>query len=488
MDIARELENWPMVESYARALINESSQNQAAAWMVVYSLQIQGRHQPAWDYLVRNDLIPYNEDTARLAITVCRAVAATTQDAERVLKIGEMYTDSEKIAGAALMTLMTVGDRVTLDEEQRTRLGELMDDFVARYPQSDIFRVFSAETPEEILDTLKALRHPVPEGVVSLFEKVRHGLLPYGALLWVRDFPYAAVLMSKAAGWLTAIPVDEERRERERQAAQKAIGREVAVDTSVVVLGVDSELDLPGLGDQFKSVLVADELSNDARIAILWAKEPVEGFAGYDTLLDRPTFTEIDQAQRHAMIEKAKTVSETLNGWQKARSGHLPPPEHLDAAERLKPWDASVRVAASREGCALWCDDLALRSLAEQQGGPAFGTWALLEVLSSSPESIWPRPTTEIKMRLLKAQIADVPISLDELTQAADDTDDVRIAVNSCLARPRIWVENPQDALGWVCTASERYMGDRTSNRSWGWSMRHVMGGDPPRPHRPGAQ
>ena len=447
--IAQGLEDWPKAETYARGMVRESPQNERAAWVVVYALHRQGKNQSAWDYLVRYDLMPFNKDTARLAILMCRLVAATTQDAERLLKIAGMYADSEEIVGTALMTLMSLGDHVRLDEEQRTRLSELMDDFVARYPQSETLQTFSAETPEEILETLAALQRPIPKEVVSLIEKVRHGFLPYGALLWVRDLPYAAVLLSIAAGWLTAIPSDATRRERERQAARRAIGGRVAVDTSVVVVGVAAGFDLRGLGDEFEAVLVADELTSDARIAVSWAEEPVVGVVGYDSLFERPTFSEIDEAQRQAMVEKAESVSEILSRWQQVRSGHLPPPTHPDVTERLKPWDASLRVASSRGGCALWCDDVALRALAEQEGIPTFGTWALLEALSSKPENAWSAPTTDIKMRLLGAQIADVPISLHELQQAAEDTEDSHIAVNWFLARPRIWIENPQHALGW---------------------------------------
>ena len=446
---AQGLEDWPKAETYARGMVRESPQNERAAWVVVYALHRQGKNQSAWDYLVRYDLMPFNKDTARLAILMCRLVAATTQDAERLLKIAGMYADSEEIVGAALMTLMSLGDRVRLDEEQRTRLSERMDDFVARYPQSDILQTFSAETPEEILETMAALQRPIPKEVGSLIEKVRHGILPYGALLWIRDLPYAAVLLSIAAGWLTAIPSDANRRERERQAARRAIGGRVAVDTSVVVVGVAAGFDLRGLGAEFETVLVADELTNDARIAVSWAEEPVVGVVGYDSLFERPTIHEIDEAQRQAMIEKAESVSEILSRWQQVKSGHLPPPTHPDAKERLQPWDASLRVASSRDGCALWCDDLALRSLAEQEGIPTFGTWALLEALSSKPENAWPAPTTDIKIRLLGAQIADVPISLPELQQAKEDTEDSHIAVNCFLARPRIWIENPQHALGW---------------------------------------
>ncbi len=453
--IAQGLEDWPNAEVYARGMVQESPQNEQAAWVVVYALHRQGKNQPAWDYLVRHDLMPFNKDTARIAILLCRLVAATTQDAERLLSIAGMYADSERIVGTALMTLMSLGDRVSLDEGQRTRLGEMVDDFVARYPHSDILQTFSAATPEEIMEKLATLQPPIPEEVVDLIENVRHGLLPYGALLWVRDLPYAAMLLSVAAGWLTAIPSDVTRSERERSAALRALGGRVAVDTSVVVVGVATEFDLRGLGEEFEAVLVADELTSDARTAVSWAKEPVVGVVGYDSLFERPTIREIDETQRQAMVEKAESVSEILSSWQQVRSGHLPPPTHPEVTERLRPWDASVRVAASLDDCALWCDDVALRALAEEEGIPTFGTWALREALASVPENAWPAPNTEIKMRLLKAQIADVPISLNELKQAAEDAEESHIAVNCFLARPRIWIESPQHAVTW-CLDSVR--------------------------------
>ena len=457
--IAQATEDWPMAETYARHLAQESRQGERAAWVVVYALHRQGKNQPAWDYLVRKDLMPFNEDTARLAMVVCRAVATTTQDAERLFQIAEMYADSEEIVGTVLMTLMSSGDRVTLDEGQLTRLSELMDNFVARYPRSDMLQTFSAESPEEVLQTLAALQQPIPEEVVHLITRVRHGLLPYGALLWIRDLPYAAVLLSMAAGWLTAIPSDTTRREHERQAARKAIGGRIAVDTSVAVVGVAAGCELLGLSDEFEAVLVADELTSDARIAVFWAKEPVAGVVGYDSLLGRPTISEIDEAQRQAMVEKAESVLGVLANWQQVRSGHLPPPTHPDVNEGLKPWDASLRVAASLDGCALWCDDVALRALAEKEGIPAFGTWALLEAVSSIPENPWSAPTTDMKMRLLRAQIADVPISLDELRHAVEDTEDSHIAVNCFLARPRIWIENPQPAVAWYLNRVQELKG-----------------------------
>ena len=85
-----------MPKTYARGMVQESPQNERAAWVVVYALHRQGKNQPAWDYLVRYDLMPFNEDTARVAILVCRLVAATTQDAARILKIAGIYADSEK--------------------------------------------------------------------------------------------------------------------------------------------------------------------------------------------------------------------------------------------------------------------------------------------------------------------------------------------------------------------------------------------------------
>ena len=243
--------------------------------------------------------------------------------------------------------------------------------------------------------------------------------------------------MSAAAGAITSIPGDADRREHERRAAERALGDRVAVDTSVVALGIRADLDVGRMSTAFKSVLVADELTVDARMAVASARRLADAVLGYDPGLGDHTFTEFDDQQRDTARERAERALGVLSGWQSVKSSHLRSPEPVEEGD-FRPWDASVRVARAH-GLALWCDDLALRGLAESQGITAFGTWALYETLASTARGSWLPAVTELKMRLLRAGIADVPISLSELEMAADFRDGPDAAIQHFLRRPLAW-------------------------------------------------
>ncbi len=439
VEIAQQLQDWRTMESYAQSLVREFPDDDRAPWMVVYALHRQGKNRHAWGYLAGRDLTPFSEETAQLAVAVCGAVDAPEQDTGRLLDIAGMYPESEQVVGSAIVTLLAQGDRRSLSDEQLSRLHELTEDFIARYPQSELLRAHSAEGPEELLEMMVASLRSRPEQHYELLNQVRYGRLPYGVLLFLRpDLPYTDVLLSVAADRLTAIPADAEQRARERNAAKRALRGEVAVDTSVVALGIVSGLDINQFGTVFKSVRVADELLIDARWAVSVANAPVTAVLNYDPVLDRPTMTEINEDQRRTRIQMSESALEILSGWQSVTSGPLRlRPDHDD--DDLRPWDASLRVATSVNNCALWCDDLALRAMAEAEGIPTFGTWALYEALAETSEPTWLPPATEVKMRLLRARIADVPISLPELTQAMDDSNGLDTAVASFLSRPQIW-------------------------------------------------
>ncbi|MDE0122008.1 MAG: hypothetical protein OXS33_09795 [bacterium] len=448
--VAQQLQDWQRMQSFARALVEEFPDDERGAWMLVYALHRQGRNQQAWDYITGRDLIPSDQETAKLAITVWRGVDPPNEAASRLLDIADSHTDSEEVIATALIALMTAGDKVKPTDQERVRISELREDFFARYPQSHILQVHSVEDPEEIAEMMASWLTPRYEQINSLIEKVQYGQLPYGVLLRVRELPYAQVLASLAAGCLTAIPFDKDRRDRERGAAKRALGGKVAVDTSVALVGSVLGLDTHRLSRVFKAVLAADELIADARIAVASAREPVAGFAFHDPALDQIVISEISEEQHRALIQKTESVLQILSGWQRVSSGPLPPPRELGGAEEsLRPWDASIRVALSTEGGALWCDDVALRGAAESVGIPSFGTWALYEELSTTHQHEWLPDPTALKMRLLRAGVADVPISLGELGRAADSREEPDIAVELFLRRPYVWSDRPINTLRW---------------------------------------
>ena len=448
VETTTQLRDWPKMESYARALTKEFPQDKRAGWMVVYALHSQVKNPHAWAYMVGNDLVPIDEDTARIAIAVSGLVETSTEDFDRLLDMADEFAESEEIAGVALMTLLTTGDRINLADEQGSRLVEALSDFFARYPESNVLRSLDVEEPEEIWDVMADLQAESGH-VDSLSDHVRYGRIPYGVLLWVRDVPYASALLSLIAGSLTAISADENQRNRERQVACQALGGKVVADTSVGVVGLAAGLDLGRLIEGFDSVLVADELIQDARRAVLFAQAPVSAVGDFDPLDGRPILIETDQVQRQEEVERAESLLALLESWQPITSGRLPSPAAVDGEEdSFRPWDASIRVAMSRD-CALWCDDLGLRTMAALVGVPVFGTWALYEYIATTAEVTWLPTPTEFKMRLLMARIAEVPIALTDLAQASEDNHRPEVAINFYLSRPLAWRENLPDTFKW---------------------------------------
>ena len=87
--------------------------------------------------------------------------------------------------------------------------------------------------------------------------------------------------------------------------------------------------------------------------------------------------------------------------------------------------------------------------MAAAAGVPAFGTYALYEALSASDEAGDLPGQTEMKMRLLRARIADVPIGIGVLAEAADDSEGPDPAIALFLGRPASWSDNPEDVLNW---------------------------------------
>ncbi|MDE0231187.1 MAG: DUF4062 domain-containing protein [bacterium] len=478
--IAQQLKDWRSVESYAKALASDFPDDVLATWVVVDALHRQGKSQEAWEYVTFNGLVPHDVQTAHLAVTVCGAAGAPNAAANRLLEIADRYTDSEEVVATALMSLLTSGNNVVLTEDQQTRVSELRDVFLAYYPQSVLLQMHSVAGPEDILEIMAASLRPRFEQLRSLIEQVSYGRLPYGVLQWIRELPYAQLLVSVAAGWLTAVPQDEERRAEEREAARKAMGGRVTVDTSVAALGVGSGLALNRLGRVFQSVSVADELISDARRAVSSVREPVVAVANFDPGLDRLVITEIDEEQRRSLIGQAEAALEILASWQRVPSGHLSPPASLGSEDRFAPWDASIRVAAA-EGCALWCDDLALRTIAESEGISTFGTWAIYEVLFLTRQGSWLPSPAEMKMRLLRARIADVPLSLNQMAGIADNTTGPDPATELFLRRPHVWIHRPAELRRWylerVRAKREGSQGDRIpvllyqASLGWGTSV-----------------
>ena len=469
VDIASRLRDWVRMESSARALFARFPEVPIAPWAIVQALVGQVRPQEAWDFLVEHDLSPIDEQTAGLTIQVCFLADANQGAAERLLDIATRFSELPEIAGASLAALMVIGGQITLTDAQSSLLIKMVDSYVERFPESQVLRAFKMESLDDLREATASLTRSQAAQLAEIVNQVRNGHLPYGFLATMRASPYAELLLSLAAGYLTAITTDDAKRESERRAARAAIGGDVAVDTSVAVFGIRSGLLVDGLTSQFRQVLVADELVYDSRAAVVSASQTTVGYVGHFPAAGDVIVTEITDEQRQQMQDDAARLAELMQGWQSVRSARIESPFQLEEEspefdeDRLRPWDASLRVAAARQ-VALWCDDVALRSLAEDAGIPTFGSYALYEVLAAEDGMEGLPPANEIKEQLLPSGIADVPLTWDELSEFAGADPGSDLAAIRFLDRPSSWA-HPQLVLEWYTSRVERLVSDPDHNR-----------------------
>ena len=447
LETAEAVEDWSAMEQYGRDLCGRFPDLPMGSWAVVYALHRQARHREAWGCLVEHDLSPDNESAALVAISVYVAMDAPAQDADRLLRIARTFSESEEVVGNAIGALMVgKGGRVPLNDHQLSEFRDLIVGFEERFPESTVLRRRTFDGGEQWLETVRSQTEQRSFDVEPILRDVRHGRLPYGMLQTIAPVPYAESLQLQAASYLTAVSADVETRKRERAAASDSLGTVVAVDTSVAALGMHARLDVVRMGAVFHRVLIADELLTDAREAVTSAGTPAAAYAGYEPLVDDVVVSRVEPEELEQAVEAAQQVAATLNSWQRVVSSRL---QFADRVQNpgMRPWDSSLRVASSKD-CPLWCDDVALRKLAESEGIPTFGTYALYEVLALEQGKDWLPSPTDMKMRLLRARIADVPISLLELQEAVDDSDGVDAAVNLFLGRQFSW-RDPSETLLW---------------------------------------
>ncbi len=460
VDLAGSRQNWPAMEEWAQAAVHEDPDHERARWSVVFALHLQAQHQQAWDYVNRYGLHPFDEATAVLFAEASRlAPEVSDDDISRVAEIAEEFGTSEVAGAAALIAAqMRLADpgRDALPTLCR-RIEVLLDEFNARYPESEHLRRYEG-TPDELLAAIAAdleAQLPYRELQLAAAEAIRVGHMPYGVLSNMTRRPYAEALLSVLAGAITAIPVDAELRDRERAAAENALGGSVAADTSAPVVCLLMGLDPQQFAREFKRVFVADEQTDDARQAVASLRQSASDFIGIDPATGRFFMSEATEEQHAEHRALAERLLASLDSWQRTES-HRPLPS-TSSPERggmpLSPWDSAMQVAIER-GCPLWADDYALRDLARAEGISTFGTWALIEALEArAAQQAEPGSNhMDIKHKMLAAGIADTPLSTAELDQAIADADDQNgsdadLLVAAWLSRPAVWMADFPETL-----------------------------------------
>lgn len=445
--IAQQREDWRTMEARALTWVDEFPEDSEAPWAVVTAMHRQVLNRQAWAYIAAHGLVPVDEHTAALSIVVANTADMVRHDVEGVLDLGEQFHDSEQVTGIALMAILMQGEDLALSEEQQRRFVQLRDDFVRRYPNSDLLQEQSSDSEEEFVTAMRQVARNRATYQIEARQHVQYGRVPYGLLKGAYDAPYADIMLSRAATDITSISVDWEERRQECIAANEALEGLIVADTSIAVIGILVELDVSRLSRAFERVLIPDELIYDARLALEFSRRSVRGTLVHDLGTGQDILHEYSDEERLAIRERSGALVDRIEQWQIVTTSRIRPSGY-EGNDEFRPWDSSVRLALDRQ-VPMWCDDLALRRFAHGQGVSVFGTWALYEVLAMKSGWSWLPHMRQLQIQLLRARIADVPVSVAELVKTARDDDGSEEALAILLQRPFLWQQDGTNTLGW---------------------------------------
>ena len=351
MVAAQGLKNWPKLETYGRSFARHFPDHSDGPWQVAQALHLQGSNREAWGYMIEHGLTPGNDQEALLEIAMYNSLKSPVDGVERMLRTASHFFDSEKVAGEALLALRVCKEgQQPLTDDQKTQVSEIQTQFLQAYPNSSVLWQVEYSSMEDLrraLDDMAKERGDSNDDLQLLTNQVWQGQMPYGILGFYHESPYAEMLLTLPGGHLTAISIDADERQREREAARAALrSGVVAVDTSVAALAIHAELDISTLSEGIGRVLIADELLFDAKHALDKTVNLPRMSGRYSLVLDEVVYSEVEEDEHARKVDNASRLVEILSQWQRTPSIQIRPEGHPQD-ECLKPWARTVHCGAT---------------------------------------------------------------------------------------------------------------------------------------------
>lgn len=219
-----------------------------------------------------------------------------------------------------------------------------------------------------------------PPNFDALAAQVHAGKAPLGALAASLGRSHTRMLAERACGPLHAVKAEPDALGPERAAAAAAIDHDIVIDVSTLAVATELIDRWPTLRSAFANPTLPRTALADIGVASSdLIRVPGNSYAvRYDPTQHALTRMEMSlaehQLQRQRIIEIQQAARDLTLADPTTSTMHTP-----DGGPQPS-WLASVDIARST-GLPLWCDDLAVRAIAVEQGIATFGTYALLAEL-----------------------------------------------------------------------------------------------------------
>ncbi|MGP9785261.1 tetratricopeptide repeat protein [Glutamicibacter sp. 287] len=365
----------------ARRMVANNPQNENTRWILVHLHARMGNYQAAWDVLNHDGapIGPRSNHDATLWIHLASKHDTRPSFVSHSLRIMHEQSDDAELLGIFLAnTLLAAGNASKTDI--KTLQGK-MHTYTSENPDSVTFRALKFESAQQFLEDLKEHFKGIPEDPErrAIEKSICEGKLPLGLLSEISGKSYAEAAILRAAKRIFSH--DPSYAPQAANSIEKALDKHVAVDTSaaVTLALLDSEVQDQLIGafsvlrtttPTYKDALQGQQSCQlRSTLTIGWNAEEQK------LVRNEITEQEADRIARHSDATVAILKRAQHKSWQKFN--------HLKDLGEGSTWLSTLDYALTNE-VAFWCDDLALRSLAVQQGQSTFGTVDLLRFLTDA--------------------------------------------------------------------------------------------------------
>ncbi len=430
-------------------------------WMLVEAKSRLGNYAAAWTFLGEHDPAISTIGEARLWLSAAQQQQVlSANDYRRMLDLADEFATNAQLSAALLTTVITrtrdeedepastVDQRPVLEHNLRAQAFAQLQEHIERHGDETPVRVLAGDTPEALVAQMTAMMRRDNQPFVEAVEMVRQARLPFGFLSLMARRPYSSTLAERPLGYSLASAAIAEDDEADEVAAAGAIGDEVVIDASTLLVVTEiNEYDK--LRGQFRGLLMpAVALADIVRgRSDLDGRASSSGFLSFDSEADSLVASELDVEELLATLRRFGQMEDAAKSPVPVLNVSLDEMSEISTDESA-PWLAPIALAKER-GIALWSDDLAQRRLARVFGVPAFGTTTLQQLRTSRALEQEAMTETDVSgvmnarraevLTLLAKRVVDVPTDVETVIEAARAEEwNERIALVT-IGRPGWW-------------------------------------------------
>lgn len=292
------------------------------------------------------------------------------------------FEDDPNISAAFLSRIAAMGssEQGGANQELHVRAMNMLAEHVQKHGDRSPISSVSGDV-ESIIDLLRTNAEQVQSSIETATRLHRLGRIPTGAYANSLHRSYSFVALQRPFGFIAAGAFPDDAHEREVIDAVAALGSQVVVDVSTLVLVAQLD-ECDSLASEFSSVVlhpagVADLYDGIAETASLVRSA---GSMGWDSGAGRPAFIEYSEGDHARFLTECGTLRRALKIATVGPDTKLTSMPLSDLPQPAEPWAGGIQLSLDT-GRAFWCDDAPERAVANAIGVATFGTPALLEAL-----------------------------------------------------------------------------------------------------------